>query len=374
MSITTSDAAKRPRRVPDHGLTARAARVLRAVVHAYLKTGEPVASRVALKGADLEVSSATVRVVLTQLDDAGYVSQPHASAGRVPTLAGMRVYVEQLMRTRSPSAAQRDDLVAALRGAGEEPASLVRAASRHLAAACEVATVARRPNADASTVQRLELLPLGAGRVVAILVLEDGVVRHRVVDLNAQPDELARAQGLFNERYAGRPLGQVRRVLREELEQADVGRGRLLRLAETALPDDESADDAVIVEGRRHLIRLHGVDPAADLTEVIEALEDKRQLLDLLEVLADAEGPHVIFGEETELACLHTFSLVGATYGVGGHALGSVAVLGPRRMNYGRIVPWVGYTAQAISGMLRVSRGPRGGSGRRVSQHRMEHS
>jgi heat-inducible transcriptional repressor len=348
--------------------------VLRAVVQAYLKTGEPVPSRVALKGAGLDVSSATVRVVMAQLAEAGYVSQPHASAGRVPTLAGMRVYVEQLMRTRRPSAAQRDDLVAALRGAGEEPASLVRVASRHLAAACEVAAVARRPNADASTVQRLELLPLGAGRVVAILVLEDEVVRHRVVGLNAQPDELARAQSLFNERYAGRPLGHVRRMLREELAQADTRRGRLLRMAETALPDDESADDAVIVEGRRHLIRLHGVEPAVDLTEVIEALEDKRQLLDLLEVLADAQGPHVIFGEETTLACLHTFTLVGATYGVGGRAMGTVAVLGPRRMNYGRIVPWVGYTAQAISGMLRASRGPRGGTGRRVSQHRMEHS
>ncbi|MCB9538235.1 MAG: heat-inducible transcription repressor HrcA [Myxococcales bacterium] len=344
----------RARRAPGPaGLGPRAAGVLRGVVAGYLRTGEPVGSTAALRHARLPVSAATVRVVMGELTQAGLLAQPHTSAGRVPTHEGLRLYVDHLMRARAPSAAQRDGLSAALLAAGEAPEDLVRTASRHLAVTCTRTAVGRRPRVDAVAVDRLQLVALGGDRVLAVLVLVDGTVCDRVVRFEGRADDLARAQNLFNERFAGRTVVAVRAALAAELEgaEADVDPDApLLRLAGRALPEAETPDDAVFVEGRTHL--LTHADDAGRLGEVMRALEDKQLLLTLLDELAAEGGARVVFGDELGVGGLSGCTLVTAAYGAFGRSLGAVAIIGPVRMDYARIVPWVGYTASAISGML----------------------
>ncbi|MCA9541404.1 MAG: heat-inducible transcription repressor HrcA, partial [Myxococcales bacterium] len=309
--------------------------------------------------AQLDISPATVRVVMAELTAAGLLAKPHASAGGVPTQAGFRYYVDHLLRRRAPSASDRDGLTARLLVAGTEPGALVRAASRHLAGACTVTTVGRRPRIDDVFVERLELMALDGRRALAVLLLGDGSVRNRVIDVDAplSPDELGRARGLFNARWGGHALSDVRRALRAELDACDRAgdpTARLLHVAEQALPEDESPDDALVVEGRTFL--LGRADEADDISSVMRALEDKRLLLRLLDELASEDGSQVIFGEETESDTLRACAVVSAPYRVGGRCLGAVAVVGPVRMNYARIIPWVEYTAEAISGILHTGR------------------
>lgn len=352
--VTARDPRRRARPA---GLSPRAASVLRGVIAGYLRTGAAIASDAAVKHGRLEVSPATVRVVMGELTTAGLLAQPHASAGRMPTEAGLRLYVDHLLRPRAPSAQDRSALDATLQAAGERPAEVVRAASRHLAGACTLAAVGRRPRLGDALVQRIELLPLDRERVLAVCVFADGEVQSRVVRLAEPADEalLERARNLFVERWSGQPLSAIRRALRAQIEEAEGAdpERRLLEVGEQALPEAESPDEAVVVEGRAHLLDREA-DPER-LQAVLAALEDKRLLLRLLDGVA-ADGPRVVFGGETGQPALRACTLICAPYGDGVRPMGAVAILGPVRMNYSRIIPWVGYTADAISGILHATR------------------
>lgn len=348
--MTVHDTARRP-----PGISPRAARVLSGVVNGYLRTGQAVGSDATVRHGRLRISPATVRVVMGELTAVGLLAKPHASAGRVPTEAGLRLYVDHLLRPRGPSASARSALDATLQAAGGRPAEVVRAASRHLAGACTMAAVGRQPRRADAIVDRIELVPLGNQRVLAVCVFEGGEVSDRLVQLDGpvEPELLARARNLFAERWSGRPLTVVRAGLRAQIEQAEQAdpQRRLLEFGERALPDAESPDDAVVVEGRTHL--LEPVDD--ERLRALGALEDKRLLLHLLDGLA-ASGPTVIFGGETGRPALRDCTIVCAPYGDGRRPRGAVAILGPVRMNYSRIIPWVGYTADAISGILHATR------------------
>ncbi len=327
--------------------------MLRGVVLGYLRTGEPVGSKSVARHGRLDVSAATIRVEMSQLGDAGLLSKPHASSGRVPTQPGFRVYVDHLVRLRQPSVAERDGLAARLRDASDEADSLLRVASRQLSVACTLAAIGRRPRLDRTVVRRIELLRLGADRLMAVLVLGDGVVRNRIVRLQEGVGqvELLRAQTVFNKRWSERRLEDVRLELREEIEGREAGPDRrLLEIAECALPDGTS-EAPVIVEGRGHLLET-GTD-AEETAAVLQALEDDRLLLSVLDELEVADGTRVVFGPEAAEEAPHGFTVVGAAYGIDGRTLGTVAIVGPLRMNYARVVPWVGYTADTISGLLR---------------------
>jgi heat-inducible transcriptional repressor len=343
---------RRPATAP--GLSARATAVLRAVVALHQRTGEPVGSTAALQTSGLEISSATVRMIMAELDDAGFLEQVHTSSGRVPTELGLRVYVDHLLGApRLPEAMRA--LVAAALQAAEGPDALVQAASRHLAVACTLTALGRRPRLDAVELRRLELVPIDAGRVLAVAVLSDGGVRQRLVrtERPMPAGELARVQNLFNDRFAGLTLAQARARLRAQLEGEPGPEGEALRLAARALPGEESADEAVIVEGRAHFLGGHG-DPER-ATEILRALEDKRRLLELLDRIDAADGPQVLIGGETAIEGLRGCTVVGAAYGIGDRRLGTVAIVGPSRMNYSQVVPLVGYTAETINGILHAS-------------------
>jgi len=315
-----------------------------------------VGSSAAVRFGRLRISSATARVVMAELTAGGFLTQPHTSSGRIPTQAGFRLYVDHLMRTRRPSDEDRDALEARLDADGHSPRRLIQTASRHLAVACAQTAFGRRPRLEQAAIRRLELLPLNPGRCVAILVLGNGVVIDRVLDVDRSLTEVdfVRAANVFNERWVGCAVSEARRRLRAEIREAEAGDPALplLHVADSALEGPDAPEDAVVVEGRTHL--LVGDDGMTDMGPVLSALEDKRLLLELLEgIEADpGQGPTVMFGEETEINALRRCTVVAASYGLAENRMGTVAIIGPVRMDYARIVPWVGCTAEAISGIL----------------------
>lgn len=327
--------------------TARQRAVLSAVVQRYLRGGEAVSSK-AISG-PLDISPATARVELARLCEMGLLEQAHGSAGRTPTGLGIRYYVERLMRQRTPATADRHAVEAALR-IDEGPEARLRAASRALAHRCTLTALGRRPSDDAALVERLELVWLGPHRVLAVALLDDGAVRHRTLRPGhpVTPALVAGAQALFAERFAGGPLEAVRARLRIELaaaREANRPAAPLLGLAASALPERATPTDMVIIEGRRHLLDggLGGV------TGLLDTAEETECLLRLLEAFDQDDGARVILGADTPLSALHGRALVVASFATRGAARGALAVIGPMRMPYSRVVPWVAFTAGALT-------------------------
>lgn len=329
-------------------LSARQRSVLHAVVQRFLRTGVAVASRAICMG--LKISPATTRVELVRLTEMGLLAQPHASAGRSPTGAGLRFYVERLMRQRRPSCADRDAFEAALRGEGESR-SQWRTATRELAARCTMTVLLRRPPVERALVERLEMVYLAERRVLAVALLEDGTVLNRMLNTDSPvtPQLVSRATELFAARFAGGQLEAIRARLRIELDAArEQNRPStpLLRLAVSALPPPTPPSEAVIIEGRRHLMT------GSELGGALDTAAEKEVLLDLLEAFGCEGGnasPRVILGIDTALPVLQGRALVTASYGRPGGATGSVAVIGPLLMQYAKVVPWVDFTAGALS-------------------------
>ena len=343
-----------PGAAPRRGLSDRAAEVLRDVVDSYLRSGEPVGSHMVAEHSACGMSSATVRVVLHELADQGLVSQPHTSAGRIPTDQGLRVYVEALMRPRQPSARAREELEAALRSAGPSPSDIVRVASEQLSESCELAALGRRPRLEALRVQGLTVLRLGPGRVLAVVMFDDASVRHRVIAADPSESDLVRVQNLVAAELAGLTLAAARARLLGELSDGDAAHGvdaRARELTAQALPAAESADDVVVVCGRTHIVdRAHSAEQLGDMLRV---LDDKRLLLRVLDDFARGEGVQVRVGDDALSLGLSACAVVAAPYFVGAEVGGTVAIVGPVRMEYARVIPLVTYTARAISSIFR---------------------
>lgn len=342
-----------PATAPGRPLTARAAEVLREVVDAYLRSGEPVGSQVVAEHSG-GMSPATARVVLSELADQGLLTQPHTSAGRVPTDDGLRVYVEALMRPRPPSPRVRDELEAALRAAGPSPQSIVRAASEQLSAACELAALVRRPRLDALRIQGLSLVRLGAGRILAVVVFDDASVRQRVISADHSESEVVRAQNLVAAELVGRTLAGARARLGGEVadgESALAVDARTRSLTEQSLPAEDSPDEAVLVCGLTHIVER--AETTEHLGEMLRALDDKRLLLRVLDAFTPGEGVQVRVGLDAAMLGLNVCAMVAAPYSVGDHLGGALAIVGPVRMEYARVIPLVTYTARAISSIFR---------------------
>jgi heat-inducible transcriptional repressor len=331
-------------------LNARAAEVLREVIDVYLRSGEPVASQQVAGPAGAGMSAATARVLMGELTEAGYLEQPHTSAGRMPTGLGLRMYVDSLMRTRTPSPRQRDGIDTALRDAGPTPLEIVRAAARHLAETCHLAAVTRAPRLETRRLIGLRLLRLGAGRVMALLVFDDESVNHHTFASSSPDAVLERVMSMFHAEFVGLTLSASRARLKSDVEGLDL-ESRELAASALAETDSDTAEQAVVVEGRTNLVEC--APDGLPLGEVLRSLEDKRLLLHVLDDMLAQQGPQVVLGTESRDLGLERCTVVAAPYFVGGARAGAVALLGPLRLEYARLVPLVNYTADSISGMLR---------------------
>jgi heat-inducible transcriptional repressor len=338
---------------------ARAKKILHAVVSEYLATGEAVGSQTVTRRYGLEVSAATVRNVMGDLEDIGLLKHTHTSAGRIPTERGLRYYVDTLLRVRSLSVGEKDDIRERLGGApGEVPLpEVMQRTSRLLRELSHLTVVVQAPRPENDAVQHLEFVRLREGQLLAVLETASGQVQNKLVpvDFPIEPGELDHINNYLHELASGLTLEQLRVRLVEEIASDRAAHdelvARALKLASAAVPAE--APPEVFVDGQSNLLAGNAdLDRAKTL---LRTLEEKDLLVRLLDRTLTAPGICVFIGAEANLADLTDVSVVAAPYGTEGRPLGTIGVIGPARMNYSRVIPLVDFTAEMIGEALTKS-------------------
>ena len=336
----------------------RSKRVLAALVRQYIASGEPVASSLLVATAGLGVSSATVRNTLAQLEEEGFVSQPHTSAGRVPTDRGYRFYVDLLLEAKRPNRAATA-VEARLRRDSPNRLldSLLPQVSHMLSQASKGVGFAIRPAHEAAVFDRVEFVPLSSTRVLVVIVASGGHVIQKVIEISEPLDanDLRQAANILNAEFSGLPLHRAREAVLESIEEErslyDALRARAMRLGSSTfsdLPDDRP----MYVEGASSLLDDATGLNVQTLQALLQMIEEKQTLLALLNEYIDGPGLTVVIGAEHLDPSLRPFSLVLSTYD-DGSGIGTVGIIGPTRMRYSRAIAAVDGAAQAVSRVLR---------------------
>jgi len=339
-------------------LNRRARKILQAVVSEYLHSGEPVGSRTVTRRHDIGLSPATVRNVMADLEEMGLLEQRHTSAGRVPTGIGLRFFIDSLLKVRGLTPREKDDIRAQI--AAPSPDEILGRASRLLSEITNYASVIIAPDPALQRFGHIEFVPLRSGKVLCILVTADGRIENKIVAFDEPIDELRleRVHNYLNSLLSGLTLDEVRecvvREIGEEKNRYDSEVAAALRLGQVALVEPARTAD-VMVSGQSNL-----VDPstAGDrerldrMRELLRALEDKRLLMRLLDRTRTAEGIQVFLGAETTYTALSDSSVVAMAYGPEERPIGALAVIGPMRMNYGKIMSVVDFTADVVTQLL----------------------
>lgn len=334
-------------------LDTRAAELLKILVERYIHDGQPVGSRTLSRAASLNLSPATIRNVMADLDDLGFVVSPHTSAGRVPTVRGYRYFVDALLAPEGLSNLEQQDLEQALLPENKSAQDLLQAASSQLSRLSAMAGVVTVPRRNLAILRRIEFLPLSDQRVLVILVVNQHDVQNRVIytDRPYGADELERYANALNEHYAGRDLVSLRKALMDDAQDTQSRVNLVLReaaaMAEQALHGSERGGDYVLAGGSN----LFGFQELADvqrLRGLFDALDRKRDLLDLFDQCLGADGVQIFIGHESGYQVLDECSVVSAPYYVDGQIAGVLGVIGPTRMAYSRIIPLVAETARKL--------------------------
>ncbi len=339
-------------------LSERSQEIFREIVEAYVDTGEPVGSRTLSRRLSMSLSPATIRNVMADLEEVGLLYAPHTSAGRLPTEAGMRLFVNGLLEVGQLSADERGQIDLRCRAAGKSIEQALEEAVTMLSGLSRCAGMVLAPKTQRA-LKHIEFVMLGPGRALVVMVTEHGVVENRLVELppGLPPSALVEASNYLNARLSGRTLDEAREKILSDLESQ---RSQLDELAtkvvEAGLATWAGGDKggSLIVRGQSHL--LDDITAIGDLERIrglFDALETKEQLLRLLDLTNRADGVQIFIGAENELFKLSGCSMVVAPYyNSSEQIIGALGVVGPTRINYARIIPLVDYTARVLGRLL----------------------
>ncbi len=341
-----------------HDLDPRARRLLRTLIAQYLVDGEPVGSRTLSRSSGLDVSPATIRNIMADLEDAGLVASPHTSAGRIPTPRGLRFFVDSLIELQPLPHADMARLRSELPPGPTTTLDLLGNVSTLLSAMTRFAGVVTVPRQVDFPLRHIDFVPLPDAQVLVILVFTDNQVQNRIVQL-AQPlgsHELEEAANYLNSQFVGLRVDDIRVRLIAELRQAGSELNRLLastmELATASFEPHRGGATDVLVSGQTNLMAYSELTDLHRLRELFDAFQQKNELLQLMEVCAKAPGVRLFIGEESGFTALDGCSVVTASYGAQGRVLGAVGVIGPTRMAYERVIPVVQATAELLSHAL----------------------
>ena len=345
-----------------NGPDERAQQILRSLVQEFIRDGQPVGSKKLSQASGLSVSPATIRNVMADLEEYGFIAAPHTSAGRIPTPKGYRFFVDTLVQLQKPAAREVSELQTQL---ADEPVtnskSLAQTASAALSSLTSLASLVTLPRQAQVTLRQIEFLPIADRRVLAILVVNDSEVQNRVLHLDRDysADELQRAANFLNESYGGRDIRDIRRLVVDELQQTQQTMNQLMidtvSIAQQALSGDEPREGFVLAGETK----LMGVDELSDvvrLKQLFEAFSQQREILSLLDRSIEADGIQIFIGEESGYQILDNCSVITAPYKAGGDVIGVLGVIGPTRMAYERVIPIVDVTAKLVGAALNSGR------------------
>jgi heat-inducible transcriptional repressor len=340
-------------------LSARDIRIFQSVIREYILTAEPVSSRKIARHYGLNLSPATIRNVMADLEDMGFLYQPHTSAGRVPTNRGFRLYVDSIVASTELSLPSKHAIEEKYRKASGELSSLMRETSRILSEFSHGTGIVMAPRFIDRVFRRIDFVLLRKGQILAVFVSQTGLVQNTVIELEeiaVTQDDLDKFSRYLNEILGGLTLRQVRQKIlqemREEENRYDAICYRALQLGQTVLSADYEAE--VYVEGQDNLLDYPELAKAPKFKVLLNAFEKKSILLTILDKAMDAEGLHIVIGPENELQEMEDISFVLSPYAREQDILGSLGVVGPTRMNYLTIVPIVDYIAKVLSDHLKA--------------------
>ena len=334
-------------------LNDRAQNLLKILVERYIVEGQPVGSRALSRFSPLELSPATIRNVMADLEEMGFVTSPHTSAGRVPTPKAYRLFVDTLLTVRPLEELERQQLQEQL--APDDPHRVVTAASQILSDLTHFAGVVVAPRRRGAMLRHIEFFRLSERRVLLIIVASDGEVQNRVLvtDRIYTPAQLVEAANYVNQNYGGLEFDQLGNKVKTELLELHHDISALMRAAIEAGGEAIRPSDEVVISGGRNLLEVNDLSSNMErLRRLFDMFERKTQLLELLEQSERAEGVKIFIGGESQLVPLDECSIVTAPYEVDGQVVGTVGVIGPTRMAYERVIPIVDVTAKLVSSAL----------------------
>ena len=337
----------------------RAENVLKNLVETYIQQGQPVGSRTLSKLPQLGVSSATVRNVMSDLEELGLIIAPHTSAGRIPTSQGYRLFVDSMIKASSLTHTAISELSSRFQQ-DTDPEALLAHASDVLSDLTQFAGVVVLPNQSVAKFHQLEFMRLSENRILAILVTEDGRVQNRVLPAvsDFSDSELVSAANFFNHRYKGSTLEEVRRLLITDMQQDNDEMHQLnqsaMQAASQVISEEEASNKSsdVMLSGEQKLLDVPDLCQIETLQKLFDAFKTKRDLLDLLDRSMKAEGVSVFIGEESGYSALGECSVIASPYQVDGKVLGTLGVVGPTRMAYSEVISIVDITAKLLSQAL----------------------
>jgi heat-inducible transcriptional repressor len=335
----------------------RAQTLLKALIERYIAEGQPVGSRVLSRQSGLELSPATIRNVMADLEELGFIASPHTSAGRIPTPKGYRLFVDSLMVVKPLADIEISRLEGEL--AADRPQQLVSAAANLLSQLSRFAGVVLTPRRREAGFRHLEFLRLSERRVLLIIVTPEGDVQNRILhpDRPYTQAQLSEATAFFNQHYAGTSFAAIRVRLADELAAVREDVAALMTAAVDVGEGALSDDDGVVVAGERNLLQSEGLASSMErLRRLFDVFEKKTSLLHLLDMSQRAEGVQIYIGGESNLVPLDEMSVVTAPYTVDGQVIGTLGVIGPTRMAYERVIPIVDVTAKLLSNALTLQK------------------
>lgn len=332
----------------------RAQTLLKALVERYIADGQPVGSRALSKISGLDVSPATIRNIMSDLEEMGFVSSPHTSAGRVPTPKGYRVFVDTLLTVQPiDKTAVESKLQPKLQHAPTH--KIISNAAQVLSSLSQFAGIVLTPKRE-SAFQQIEFLRLSEKRILLVIVAPNGEVQNRLLltDVDYTPAQLVQAANYINQHYGGLSFEDVRIRLQAELRQLRDDMTRLMQVAVEAGSDAMAEDnDEVVISGERNLLSVTDLSTnMSSLRKLFELFEQKTSFMQLLDVSSKATGVQIFIGGESQLVPVEDMSVVTAPYGVNGKVVGTLGVIGPTRMAYERVIPIVDITAKLLSNAL----------------------
>ncbi|MHB1174017.1 MAG: heat-inducible transcriptional repressor HrcA [Sulfuriferula sp.] len=335
-------------------LTERAQILLKTLVERYVAEGQPVGSRTLSKYSALDLSPASIRNVMADLEDMGLVTSPHTSAGRVPTALGYRFFVDSLLTIQPLNSKEMSQLEEQLHA--DDPQRLAANASQLLSDLTRFAGVVLVPGRRSTAFRQLEFINLSEKRILLIIITAEGEVQNRVLltDRAYTPSELTRAANFLNQNYAGKTFADVRRLMQDELQQLHQDINGLMNLALTAGSAALAPNrDDLVMSGGHNLLKVNELSSNMErLRKLFDMFEQKTSLMQLLDISQRAHGVQIFIGGESEVDPLDGCSVVTAPYKVNGEIVGTLGVVGPTRMAYEHIIPIVDITAKLLSSAL----------------------
>jgi heat-inducible transcriptional repressor len=338
-------------------LSTRAREIFRLVVEGYLETGTPVGSKALAGPGGVSLSSASIRSVLADLEVQGLLAAPHTSAGRLPTEAGLRLFVDGIMQVAEPTAQERMAIERRISAPGPIEAAL-EATSSLLSSLTSGAGVVMVPRRE-PRLMHLQLVPLSPGRALAVLVGEDGAVENRVLNLplGLPPGALEEASNYISAHLGGRTLPQAAKAMRAQIASGksalDAASRDLVERGLAVWSEDATARPVLIVRGQANLLDEAALTDLERVRSLLDDLENKQSVADLLDTAREAQSTRIFIGSENRLFALSGSSVIASPYrDREGKVVGVVGVIGPTRLNYARVVPMVDFTAQSLGKLI----------------------